>query len=108
MEAKDLRIGNWVCGMMTGNFQVEKTDFATFEAINCWGIPLSPEILIACGFNNSMGSKFWDYDRWFALEVEDNHFLYDLFRNKQVEIYYLHQLQNLYFALTNTELTIKL
>ena len=79
------------------------------------GIPLSPEILVKAGFEDLFtdytGSFYKDrlliewgiYDVIFArLQVDDEN------SNYIGEIKYLHQLQNLYFALTQTELTINL
>lgn len=91
------------------------------------GIPLTPEILEKCGFEDVADGSFCisidhnenslliqiylpnkeeertDYELWFSLD--DGSALYNISKNP---IRYLHQLQNLYFALTGEELTVQL
>ena len=121
IAANELRIGNWYKQLHTGAYtQVdlflfhELYDDETY-ADHLQPIPLSPEILVKSGFENLFteytGSFYKDrlliewgiYDVIFArLQVDDEN------SNYIGEIKYLHQLQNLYFALTQTELTINL
>lgn len=65
-------------------------------------IPITPEILEKCGFENTrLLSLVWhNFAKRFAILVHGGPVGYELL--------YLHQLQNLYFALTGEELTIKL
>lgn len=124
MESKDLRLGNWVkhednlLKVISIDYHMvcckPNWRFDNFEYIN--GIPLSPDILLKARFERRKDSKFgftvnvfnvglfilrqsWvDYDpTWFAFT-----------HLTDVRLLYLHQLQNLYFALTGTELTIQL
>ena len=67
-------------------------------------IPLTPEILEKCGFRNYDLIK-WDTDAMLIIKNGDG-YLY-LANQRHVNIFYLHQLQNLYFALTGEELTFK-
>ena len=79
------------------------------------GIPLTPEILEKCGFEWDI---FWQgfadkRGRYYLQEANDNG--YNMFNGKWKQqinwmkaLEYLHQLQNLYFALTGEELTVKL
>ena len=71
-------------------------------------IPLTPRILEKCGFKEGSYHKNWfsiptltphivKYDDGFILEMVDDIRISESFQ-------YLHQLQNLYFALTGTEL----
>lgn len=72
-------------------------------------IPLSPEILEACGFEiNQYGYRvkdgfkvYWDGMKSFQFNYDHND-EYNI-----LELRHLHQLQNLYFAMTNTELEVK-
>ena len=81
-----------------------------------FGIPLTEEILLKCGFSitesifhdntNAYEIKSWGRIVLIngILQSDEFYFLDGL----STEIKYLHQLQNLYFALTNEELTIQL
>lgn len=76
-------------------------------------IPLTEEILLKCGFRreNYISKKAWNisfgfYNIWGI--IGDKFTLYLNGDETETEIKYLHQLQNLYFALTGTELEINL
>lgn len=88
-------------------------------------IPLTPEILIKCGFyivENAYQSKQLAKRKLFSLDDEDidicftkdNELLFlrsnklSIMINDTSKYKYLHQLQNLYFALTGQELEIDL
>ena len=76
-----------------------------------WGIPLTEEILLKCGFkyykeNNSYQLDFGFYCIWGRLEKEFT--LYSNGDETETEIKYLHQLQNLYWCLTGQELEVNL
>ena len=75
-------------------------------------IPLTPEVLEACGFENR---EMWFYKERFCLGyiTTDLHFQLE-WKIDEIEggwnlldIKYLHQLQNIYFALTGQELEYK-
>lgn len=79
-------------------------------------IPLSSEILMASGFAQSFTSdpQEPDYSQVFEInhvsihqhsKKENKFFWYNV--DLEVEIKYLHQLQNLYYSLTGTELIYK-
>ena len=73
-------------------------------------IPLTEEILLKCGFEEQ--ELFEDHNPFFVLgsfslstdSFAKERFFYDC----DIEIKYLHQLQNFYFVLTNQELEIEL
>lgn len=67
-------------------------------------IPLTREILIQCRFDFS--GLYCVKDQVYIYQWGDSNF-YE-FNYTKVEIKFLHQLQNLYFALTNKELEIDL
>lgn len=122
IQAKELRIGNWVYSqMIDGPFQISNltTDYDPL----CKPIPLTEEILLKCGFNWSDGNKTHieinmgegrNLTFYFKDDKINETQLYDQMNQVYNGMYffkpllYLHQLQNLYFALTNTELEINL
>jgi hypothetical protein len=70
-------------------------------------IPLTPEILEKCGFIE-IGKKCWAISIFevFQSGKDDNEFFIDV---KWLHYFkYLHQLQNIFFALTGEELKIEL
>ena len=112
MKKNELRIGSWLSDGKEF-FQVDESFFTLLE-LNmqfCKPIALTEEILLKCGFEKV------DFD-YFILKYGNNecYFSYkksnlELCRNMQstanAEIKHLHQLQNLYFAITNEELIFK-
>lgn len=132
INANELRIGNWVNFMgdpmfissvdqggvtfwMINSFQVNKKTGCTLKtgAMDFMPIPLTPEILLACGFKNIQGD-YWMKDNdlmiaedsgwWWTNSWEpDGEFGFDALATYR-EIESLHQLQNLYFCLTGSEL----
>ena len=91
-----------------------------YKPVDMTGIPLTPEVLRDCGFetDTEFGNQLqhphlkcrW-VDRNLSGDTLDKPYLrFDSTGRPpfiKTDIYYLHQLQNLYFALTQTELTYK-
>ena len=127
IKANELRVGNWV---YAPNFIVydnvstaEMNDLSYYKIIlisEIYGnnqlhepISLTPEILEKCGLSN-----VWIKESWMIVEDRSDLELFGYamkVRNsshtKEIEFAYfkyLHQLQNLYFALTGEELIINL
>jgi len=120
MEANELRVGNYVNvfgipQLVDGSMIVKMVQIEIAEkiCIDVTPIELTEELLLKCGFNlitddgGVVGKyTYWSNDfielnnlgYWFVVSTDFNH----------PKINYLHQLQNLYFALTQTELQIKL
>lgn len=128
VDAKELRIGNWVQhttqwsyrndGIRPFYFQWEERDWYAVgestmdlnEAI-C-PISITPDILIATGFHKHNNA-------WVTADYDEKNYMKDYFTvwnihdgeyklnttQFAIEITSLHQLQNLYFALTGEELT---
>jgi hypothetical protein len=75
------------------------------------GVPLTGEWLETCGWqlvDQGRGPYYWlEKQCWFHIHLSEDSSIYANFNNNAVPIRYLHQLQNLYFALTGEELTIK-
>lgn len=121
MQASELKIGNYIYlksknriyEISTG-YEIDiGTDSEDFEPI-----PLTEEILLKCGFEKHTGISrvFGDYSRYIGSKKYfiniDNHY-FNLVSSAGVvlticKIQYLHQLQNLTFALTDQELQINL
>jgi len=126
MKANELRIGNYI---IRNGFKPEIVDgwkmFAKIEQVPDWyfPIPLTEEWLLKFGFektesDNSEELYLWsiqianntslyfnrDIDEWYlSHEWNSNHFKNDFWNKPK----YVHQLQNLYFALTGEELQWK-
>lgn len=128
MDSKELRIGNWVYLDDNGgrNYQIDSGhDIDEIEGFNkdeyCFGIPLTEEWLIKFGFEVidentfelTIGRKV------FLVNLDDLNdgtgvnqlcYKYDIQCDYMILLdyyFYIHQLQNIYFALTGEELEIK-
>lgn len=131
MKSKELMVGNYIMffPFWKGKVQFEKaviiteirTDYIVFEDFGSKvlisytspdinPIPLTPEILEKAGFKLSDSTKFLEaYHDAFTLTFEEGKG-WDCLRimGGSVYINYLHELQNLLFALTGEELNITL
>lgn len=126
MDAKDLRIGNWVYvkgSKKTTSVTDLITDCSTMaNGFLCFGyqgdqvipIPLTEEILLKCGFIHGRvyftGDTGWKKSgETFSIQLVDKG-EYFSFHSAQfnLRVIHLHQLQNLYYALTGEELTIEI
>lgn len=118
MKATELRIGNWLKRLDDSEFQVTANDIMIISkwsnpfAILPSGIPLTEEWLLKFGFKRNGYSfekgmiwfRFWNDKRGRkslpnACAVNKEEISY--------ELQYVHQLQNLYYALTGEELNTK-
>lgn len=80
-----------------------------------YGIPITPELLERCGLEFHDGGRWIgpeiksdDMIEWFEIQEQKSGFKF--FGSEWAHgkpFFYLHQIQNLYFALTDEELTIK-
>jgi hypothetical protein len=127
MKAEELRIGNIInglCGYEDGESKYEQCKVLALDSIEIseheiWvesdgfnetyfdfnGIPLTQEWLNKFDFNTTKGTwRFRDNEYY---SIESNGSLYFDDQYTATDIKYVHQLQNLYFALTGAELTIK-
>lgn len=128
VKANELRLGNWIIYLrnnLVNEYQKVLTVSEYTITVNeynqdgaCYPkdisvfkpIPLTPEILEKAGF--SQGNIFWKIEKDIKISVGggranigSNFSTSAIFT---VDVKYLHQLQNLYFALTGEELTINL
>jgi hypothetical protein len=112
IAANGLRIGNWIMDDDTIR-QWSIYDY-TLNPLSYAPISLSPEILEKCGFKNDHSTfEYADGSNNEKLFISwiDGEYVVELQngeKNISIELKYLHQLQNLYFALTQTELIINL
>ena len=114
LGAIELRLDNWV--MSNKAHKIKSFDITNIlRGWECYGIPLTPEILEKSGFEkdeefcgfgiNELMVVYSDghitlmqdnFGKWFVSGMHMNHFHFES----------VHQLQNLYYALTNEELNI--
>lgn len=118
LEAKSLRIGNLLKRLDDSIFEVSSEDISIISnwTGNEFGLPkpiaLTEEWLLKCGFESdtifgfNIKYKKGNFELWYS--KQKNIFLVENLKIIKCEPKYLHQLQNLYFALTGTELIIKL
>lgn len=126
IDARELRIGNLVNGITLGKKIPVVVEGIHKNGINPhvdslgeldvdWyfdriePIPLSPEILEKCGFEeNNFHSDHWYHVELgpHIIEYDDGTYILEAVSGASVSncFKYLHQLQNLYFALTGQEL----
>lgn len=123
MEAKDVRIGNWlILGkefMEVHNITYDRTlefciNYPHTPVSDYNPIPLSPEILERCGFNGKYKSCGYNYQKdGVHISSQDTDDLGNSLENyvfhvyvdyKYEPIYFLHDLQNRFYSLTKTEL----
>lgn len=116
MEAKDLRIGNWfLADTEENNFkQINANEILDFndDPLDDYykPIPITEEWLLKFGFDGKdyftdLHLKSNNYEFHYGnneLAIVQFEFGYGMF----VKIKYVHQLQNIYFALTGEELTL--
>jgi len=120
MEAKELRIGNW----FKEYDEFRQVTYNTIRYLNnnedesYNPIPLTEEILLKAGFEKkgwqqylkmkiSEYNSLWYFDGIISILCEGIRDYDDLITIKS-ECKYVHQLQNLYYALTGEELEIDL
>ncbi len=125
MKANELRIGNWVMGNKP--YQVDINTIATHQMHKrnnnnedyCQAITITKEWLVKFGFKKDYFKDeieiTWGYcqndcDDSFYIVIDKQYerpVMYLSGYGYLKEITHVHQLQNLYFALTGEELTIK-
>ena len=104
MKETELRIGNFAKWKSLSSMGVGEEQLMSFSRLMYHGflepIPLTEEWLLKFGFERSglyhVKSQVYIYDEY---GLVDTGFEYR-FNYRRIEIEYVHQLQNLYFALT--------
>ena len=108
MKANELRIGNWVFDNKQIQITSEQIKLADEGLYKLLPIPLTEEWLLK--FDVLFGFNYWSnqYEIEYGLDGFDLRLPYDVGMSKFIgSIKYVHQLQNLYFALTEKELTVR-
>lgn len=104
MEASELRIGNWVFNKAHERKQLTEiyADCSVYDPI-----PLTDEWLERFGFDVEYTNGGWLRWQKGNFKLLDRRLPHPQYHNPEASIEYVHQLQNLYFALTGQELEIK-
>lgn len=119
MEAKHLRIGNLIMDSPVNGDEIKKVKSLSSNLVFCddgshiyndemRGIPLTEEWLVKLGFEKKSGSEFEKGRFIYRSQQRDliiGGFEYD-YNGIIYHPEYVHQLQNLYFALTGEELSL--
>lgn len=113
MKPEELRIGNLLYSDPITKEPVKvkrlEKDSTTLDIVE--PIPLTEEWLLKFGFENVGYFKFWGtryFHKGICIYFEDNEFRFYYQTNRSYTVYEsIHEIQNLYFALTNNELKIK-
>lgn len=118
IKANELRIGNYVYVIKVVPIIVTADHIKSISEgdIDYTPIPLTPKILDSCGFKLDKRVGVWFETKPYnkdktSVAIWDSHtmdYKWSMADNKHIQIKYLHQLQNLYFALTGKELTVNL
>lgn len=123
IQANELRIGNWLNHHGKFPFQMTLSEFYDLQSgvrslEYTQPIPLTPEILEKAGFEETgegedqffhKEEKLFGLSRRWDISIEGkeySHIWDGSFTGRTIK--YVHELQNLYFALTGTELNINL
>ena len=123
MDAKELRLGNYIhplldknevaeiCYIGENDFGYERlSDKEYFQGNSIKPIPLTEEWLLKFGFvycKNYDEYRYKEKTNWFGIfKSEDDDWLFEKPNMSSVVLPSVHQLQNLYFFLTNEELII--
>ena len=98
MKANELRIGNWVFDLEEKeNTEVIQWTFESDYFTSLEPIPLTEE-----------WKEKLNMPEWFKIFILEGYFNLECLPNGYKDIDFVHTAQNLYFALTNEELKIKL
>ena len=119
MKANDLRIGNYLNGkqghvivteIRTNNIVKIQDNTSSFDVGTCLvAIPTTTEWLLKLGFKYNESSSLYE-KRGYDVDIKDGeycHFYIPEFGDWYQDTEYIHQLQNLYFALTLEELKLE-
>lgn len=116
IKAGDIMLGNWFIGYDDKPFQWDAECFyltqgvvSTNELINK-PIPLTEEILLKAGFEKDYKSFLYKQNvKGFRMRVSvsEGGFRYNISMFHNIQLEYIHQLQNLFKSLTGNDLKIE-
>ena len=112
MKASELRIGNWCSDNAYNDFKITIEHLLILhkgeDIQRIHPIPLTEEWLVKFGFEKDVDDLVLDINTVFFVFYNDGEFV--RLKSNHLEtitsIQYVHQLQNLYFALTGEELNL--
>ena len=117
MNAQELRIGNYIHGWFNTNEGIEQKAFPisgkVIQEIEEWGvhdyspIPLTEDWLIRASGKKDQLAPYIDFGYFELTKADNDWYFVEKEGVRLCAIKYVHQLQNLYFALTGKELEIK-
>lgn len=117
MKIEELRVGSWFCygknNTVTQVFNIEydRHDGYTVNDIPVdviSGLEITPEILLKAGAINKHGCTYYVGKLKFTYEINElSQFVRFHYSGKVVYLQYVHELQNLYYAICRNELDIK-
>lgn len=115
IDVRELRLGNWLKrDVQPDGFQVDSQTFHTAELHPEWydPVPLTEEWLLRFGFRKFGIMGQFGNDTEFDVSLSNElaqlrHSDSDNYDRVGIKFHQVHQLQNLYFALTGSELEIK-
>tara|TARA_R110000772_G_scaffold145504_1_gene255489 strand:+ start:31209 stop:31523 length:315 start_codon:yes stop_codon:yes gene_type:complete len=103
IQANELRIGNLFNPII--DVKVEAWMLLPESKIVFEPIPLTEDWLVRFGFDkNEYKKEVWFSGNKLAIDFRNGQYF---IRGYEINVKYIHQLQNLYFALTGTELELK-
>jgi hypothetical protein len=124
MRASDLRVGNWIADRGGKEWQIDHWESANkvsakiptmvFDGVEMQGHPLTEDVeylqpipltegwLLKFGFGKQNG---YPYKFNFGFIKMRNGIWFYKYYSLEIDLNYVHQLQNLYYALTGEELT---
>lgn len=108
IQANELRIGNWVKSGI--EYQIKASDFINTDFEKICPILLSELVLEKCGFEKESFEGSWSNGNFLIGYITtDEHLQMEYMLPfvsgwQTIDLRYLHELQNLYFALTGQEL----
>jgi len=101
MKANELRIGNYVFSIIADDI-IRISAILENQDLQIQPIPLTEEWLLKFGYTKISNSSFMNSGH--GIWICNNLFMCD---KNGINLKHVHQLQNLYFALTGEELEIK-
>lgn len=116
IKSNEVRIGNWVKDSASVPFQIEPSDIVALKQMEVAGkdsihyspIPLTEEWILKLGFmlwKDGVYKIHWGRNGIeFIMKYPDKLWYYETGNNSSKHIEYVHQLQNIHFALTEREL----
>jgi hypothetical protein len=106
MKANELRIGNYVD--LGGHRNLYKIKDEELSGLNLNGESLTIEWVLLFGFKDSNNGIYLDEENDIELFYINDLYFNLSYKNTVIDndLYYVHQLQNLYFALTENEIEI--